>query len=174
MHLFPEHRQVFSNSNQQQYCLREYAILRSTLWLYQNDPKPKMRYLFGWLTLVGYKIDVGLRFSYCPDAEFKWNLCWLQLAPSSKQFLKARLFAFWIDGKCWHTVGQSIFMFFHHVPANCSICPNWSWVWVQLKCLRIILLRSFIFLLLESIVTLFFQFQCFILIFNYFGCLNWV
>ena len=172
MHLFPEHRQVFSNSNQQQYRLREYATLRSTLWPYQNDPKPKMRYLFGWLTLVGYKIDVGLPFSYCPDAEFKWNLCWLQLAPSSKQFLKARLFAFWIDGKCWQTVGQSIFMFFHRIPTNCSICPNRSRVRIQLKCFRIKLFSDLIFLSFESIVTFFLEFQGFVFISHDFGCLD--
>ena len=65
-------------------------------------------------------------------------------------------------------------MFFHRVPTNSSICPNGSWVWVHLQSLRIKFLSNFVFLSFKSVVSLFFQFQCFFLIIKDFECLEWV
>ena len=65
-------------------------------------------------------------------------------------------------------------MFFHCVSTCRTICPQWSGVRVQFKRFRIKLLRNFIILYLESVISLFFQFNCFLLIFNNIRCLLWV
>ena len=65
-------------------------------------------------------------------------------------------------------------MFFHCVPTCRTICPHWSGVRVQVERFRIKVLSNFIFLFRESIISLLFQFNCFLLIFNNIRCLLWV